>query len=353
MNNLKVTFCIMGAVLAFALHAQTPPNLALQFSNDCAQITVAGTVSNACTVQFSTNLTQVNSWHFQTNFVLTSAQMQFCDSNQSAARFYRAFTQLLPTNVVPISNMVWISPGTFIMGSPTNEALRNSDETQHTVTLSRGFFMSKYLITQSDYMTLISTNPSFFTTNNGYTQNLSRPVEEVSWINATNYCALLTQQEMLAGRLPAGWVYRLPTESEWEYACRAGTLTAVYYGNELLSGMANFNGQLEYDASTGTINNPSGTFLSQTTVVGSYEANPWGLFDMCGNLYQWCEDLYGSYPTGSVTDPQGATTGTTRVLRNNGWNAAGQYCRSAQRDDFDPTGTFANAGFRIVLAPSP
>ena len=111
-------------------------------------------MSNACTVQYATNLTQLNAWHYQANFQLTSSPALFLDTNQppSAAHFYRVFTQQLPTNVVPIANLIWVSPGTFIIGSPTNEAERGpNDETQHAVTLSRGFFMGKYLVTQGDY----------------------------------------------------------------------------------------------------------------------------------------------------------------------------------------------------------
>jgi formylglycine-generating enzyme required for sulfatase activity len=336
--------------------AQTPANLKLQLTNGLALLTISGAASNACTIQFTTNLTQLNPWHYLTNFQPTNNPAVFSDPNPPLAslRLYRVFTQQLPTNVVPATNMVWISPGTFTMGSPTNEALRGADETQHAVTLSRGFFMGQYPVTQGGYLTITSTNPSFYSTNRGYGQNLNLPVEHVSWGNATNFCALLTHQEQVAERLPAGWIYRLPTESEWEYACRAGTLTAFYYGSALRSGMANFDGQIEYDASLGAINNPSGIFLDQTTAVGSYEANAWGLFDMCGNVYEWCQDLYGSsYPAGPVTDPQGAVTGSSRVVRGGSLLGYAQYCRSAQRSVSDATNAFDNLGFRVVLAPGP
>src|ERR1035438_6723839 len=149
--------------------------------------------------------------------------------------------------------MAWIPCGTFTMGSPTSEVERYSDETQHTVTLTKGFYMGKYAVTQGEYLALIGSNPSWYTPANGYSQDLNRPVEQVSWADGTNYCAHLTQQEQAAGRLPSGWVYRLPTESEWEYACRAGTTTAFNFGSAIHGGMANFYSYLEYDASVGDI----------------------------------------------------------------------------------------------------
>jgi formylglycine-generating enzyme required for sulfatase activity len=241
--------------------------------------------------------------------------------------------------------MVWIPPGTFVMGSPASEAERNSDETQHTVTLTKGFYMGKYLVTQADYLAVAGSNPSYFT------GDLSRPVEQVSWYDATNYCGRLTQQEQAAGRLPAGWVYRLPTESEWEYACRAGTTTAFHYGNALWSGMANFYGLYEYDSSVGTIYNPSGIYLGRTTAVGSYQPNAWGLYDMHGNVWEWCRDWYGSYPAGSVTDPQGPGSGSYRVVRGGGWYGGARYCRSALRGFSFPSSRLYGVGFRVVLAP--
>jgi formylglycine-generating enzyme required for sulfatase activity len=308
-------------------------------------------------IQYCTSLNQTN-WVGLTNLVVTQSPYRFVDTDAPPAprRFYRVLA--LGTNSPPPDGMVWIPPGTFVMGSPTSEALRYSDETQHTVTLTKGFYMGKYAVTQGEYLALMGSSPSYFTTRdyngNPISPDLNRPVEQVSWIDATNYCAHLTQQEQAAGRLPSGWVYRLPTESEWEYACRAGTTTAFHYGNALHGGMANFWDYGEYDASVGDIgvSSPAIPWLPHTTTVGSYQANAWGLHDMHGNVFEWCRDWYGIYPTGSVSDPQGAPSGSSRVVRGGGWGSYGRFCRSAYRHDYGPPSDQGNVlGFRVVLAP--
>jgi formylglycine-generating enzyme required for sulfatase activity len=261
-----------------------------------------------------------------------------------------------PMQTIP--NMVWIPCGTFVMGSPTSEAERYSDETQHTVTLTQGFYMGKYAVRQGEYLALMGSNPSYFTTRdyNGNTipPDLNRPVEQVSWNDAVAYCAALTAREQAAGRLPAGWVYRLPTESEREYACRAGTTTAFHYGNALHGGMANFCDNDEYDASIGDIyfSNPAVPWLPRPTTVGSYQPNAWGLYDMHGNVWEWCRDWYGTYPSGTVTDPQGPASGSYHVFRGGGWYGSGWGCRSAVRYGIAPSdGDEDIVGFRVILAP--
>jgi formylglycine-generating enzyme required for sulfatase activity len=180
---------------------------------------------------------------------------------------------------------------------------------------------------------VIGSNPSYFT------GDPNRPVEQVSWYDATDYCFKLTAAERAAGRLSAGYVYRLPTEAGWEYACRAGTTTRFSYGDD--PGYAQLNNYAWYGSNSG----------NTTHAVGQRARNPWGLYDMAGNVWEWCSDLYGTYPGGSVSDPQGPGSGSDRVLRGGGWYIGGQLCRSAGRAYCAPAYRNNRVGFRAVLAP--
>jgi formylglycine-generating enzyme required for sulfatase activity len=250
---------------------------------------------------------------------------------------------VLPRAPRAVPGMVWIPPGTFTMGSPASEPDRHSDEGPQTVvTLSRGFFLGKYEVTQREYLDVMGTNPSYFT------GDLDRPVEQVTWYEAVEYCNRLTARERAAGRLPAGYEYRLPTEAQWEYACRAGTTTATAFGDSLSSTQANFDGNYPYNGGA------RGPYLGRTTKVGSYSPNAWGLYDMHGNVWEWCADWYSvSYPGGRVTDPRGPTLGSLRVCRGSSWFAHGRYCRSAYRYGSLPSYWDRNQGFRVALVPVP
>jgi formylglycine-generating enzyme required for sulfatase activity len=263
--------------------------------------------------------------------------------------------QVQPTNPNP-AKLVWIPPGKFRMGSPLNDIGRSAEEgPQTTVTLTNGFFMSRHHVTQGDYLAVAGHNPSFFQGAREFYGKtvefgtvLPRPVDTVSWGDATNYCARITQQERAAGRLPLSWAYRLPTEAEWEYACRAGTSTRFSYGDDpgyaLLSRYADYSQRVK------------GTPPPQVRPVGQHIPNPWGLYDMHGNIYQWCLDWFGRYPGGSVTNPVGPVFGATRVVRGGCWQAPDSRCRSASRN-----GEYGGArypfdyktGFRVVLALEP
>lgn len=250
---------------------------------------------------------------------------------------------------VHYSNMTFIPPGTFTMGSPKSEPARLSSEGPQTqVTLSRGFLVGKHEVTQREYLNVMGTNPSAFA------GDLSLPVETVSWDDALAYCAALTAKERNEGRLPAGFAYRLPTEAEWEYACRAGTTTAFHYGETMRSGMANFIGLFEYPPCGGGIDscyNSSGVSLGATTKSGSHAPNVWALHDMHGNIAEWCHDWFAnSLPGVNVTDPQGSETGETRIIRGGSWDENAWGCRSAVRHSIFQGARSRTIGFRVVLA---
>jgi len=295
-------------------------------------------------VQERQNFSVANWTTISPTITATNTATWFDAAATNAVSFFRvvqgsaATNNVNPPNPDP-SHWVWIVPGTFMMGSPSNELARLADEVQHPVTIRQGFWMGKTEVTQVEYWTVMSNNPSQFT---DYT-NL--PVEQVTWHDATNYCGKLTEKERSAGSLPTGYAYRLPTEAEWEYCCRAGTTAATAFGNGLSSTQANFNGTNSYGGAA------LGPNLAKTAEVASYAPNAWGLYDLHGNVGEWCGDWYGAYPTGSVTDPKGPATGTLRVARGGSWDYPGSDCRSAYRGWLNPAQGLSNIGFRPVLAP--
>ena len=244
-------------------------------------------------------------------------------------------------------DMIWIEPGTFMMGSSEDELGRDRDEKQHQVTLAEGYWMGKYEITQAQYKTIMKVNPSNFIGDD-------LPVETVSWNDAMAFCKKLTKIEKAAGRLPGGYEYRLPTEAQWEYACRAGTTTALNSGKNLSDkeecpemdevGWYNYNSN------------------KQTHPVGQKQPNAWGLYDMHGNVDEWCLDWYGKdYPTLSVIDPPGASSisFSSKVWRGGSYHDSAARCRSARRNhrDDEVLRLLGNKiinmrkGFRVVLVP--
>ena len=242
---------------------------------------------------------------------------------------------------IPLSDtvnleMIWIEPGTFMMGSPEDELGRRDDEVQHQVTLTQGYWLGKYEVTQAQYEAVTGENPSRFI-------GADLPVECVSWDDAMAFCAKLTEREKTAGRLPEGYEYTLPTESQWEYACRAGTTTALNSGKNLSDKVEcpemDEVGWYGYNSD------------DKTHPVGQKQPNAWGLYDMHGNVYEWCLDWYGAYPASSVTDPKGASSGSDRVIRGGSWFSDALNCRSAYRDGSYPDYSWFSFGFRVALAP--
>jgi len=263
----------------------------------------------------------------------------------------------------------WIPAGRFIMGSPETEPGRDPSEVPHPVTLS-GFWLARWPVTQEAWLQVMPGNPSAFRGSGRL------PVEGITWYDAIAYCNLRSQQEGLQSsyrfegegtdprRWPQGWKqhrhdriscdwnasgYRLPTEAEWEYACRAGTTTATFFGPVLTSRSANFNGNEPYGTTE------TGPNLKGTAPVGSYPPNAWGLYDMHGNISQWCWDWYGDYSSTPQVDPRGPKApGLRRVHRGGSWFSHGVDLRAAAR--FSDTPHFRldmlPGGFRVVRGGS-
>jgi len=255
---------------------------------------------------------------------------------------------------------VWIQGGTFTMGSPADEpGWRDNEGPQHKVTIS-GFYMGKYEVTQKEYQEVMGRNPSHFKGDN-------LPVETVNWYNAVEYCNMRSQKEGLTPaykidknqRDPnnkADWDrvkwtvtwnknangYRLPTEAEWEYACRAGTKTPFNTGNNITTDQANYDGNYPY------YKNAKGEDREETTPVGSFAPNPWGLYDMHGNVQELCWDWYDDYIDEAQTDPEGAVSGDARVVRGGCWFYGAAMTRSGRRSYTTTEYRFKDLGFRLV-----
>jgi formylglycine-generating enzyme len=224
----------------------------------------------------------------------------------------------------------WVPPGTFRMGSPPNEEGRHDDETPHRVTLTKGFFMGVHEVTQGQWRAVRGKGRR--------PRNPSRPAEDVSWDLCQELLAELSRRE--------GKRYTLPTEAEWEYACRAGTTTPFHCGETIRPDQADYDTNFKYGAGVTKRN------TRQTPMpVGSYPPNAFGLHDMHGNLCEWCQDWYGPYPEEDVTDPAGPPQGERRVHRGGCWGAVPSYCRAAKRGRAEPNLSSQLRGFRAVLRP--
>jgi formylglycine-generating enzyme required for sulfatase activity len=247
--------------------------------------------------------------------------------------------------------LVRIPAGKFKMGSPNDEADRQVSETQHDVQLTRSFFLGAYEVTQAQYKKVTGTNPSFFSAA-GHGQASVRglntddfPVETVSWNDAVAFCKKLSA---LPAEKAARRKYRLPTEAEWEYACRAGarTYTPFHYGKALSSREANIHGM---QPSGGAARGPN---LGRPCKVGSYKPNAWGLYDMHGNVFEWCADWHDNagdyYRSSPKKDPPGPTTGIYRRLRSGGWLYGAGHARSAWRGCNTPDFRYNVFGFRVA-----
>ena len=220
----------------------------------------------------------------------------------------------------------WCPAGTFMMGSPSNEEGRYDNEVQHQVTLSQGFWMGEREVTQGLWQAVMGSNPSYFKGDN-------LPVEQVSWEDCQKFVKALNERHGQAGMR-----WALPTEAQWEYACRAGTM-GPFAGTWWLDDMGWYSG------------NSGGFFSKKTHPVGQKQPNAWGMNDMHGNVWEWCADWFGDYPSGAVTDPTGPASGSRRVNRGGSWYDDARYCRSAYRGNSRPSDSYYDCGFRLACIP--
>ena len=235
--------------------------------------------------------------------------------------------------------MIKVKAGSFMMGSPKNEYEWSQDEKLHKVTLTKDYWLGKFPVTRLQYKAVMNVSLSRFKLGN-------RPVVTVSWEDAKDFCDTLNFR--YKDKLPVGYKFDLPTEAQWEYACRAGTTTAYCWGNSCNGSEANCHGHYPFGTAC------RGPNLGRVTEVGRYAPNDWGFYDMHGNVFEWCQDWYDSY-SGDVTDPVGPSSGEFRVCRGGSWDSGADDCRSAHRGCEDPIsntcGEHYDKGFRLALVP--
>jgi formylglycine-generating enzyme required for sulfatase activity/flavodoxin len=291
-------------------------------------------------------------------FLLAPSVAYGQNANSGSGSLIKGATTNVPgeANSVKIpNNFVLIKGGTFQMGSPDSEAWRGSDEKQHAVTVS-DFYIDSRELTQADYQAVMGTNPSNF-------KGEKLPVENLSWIEAIVYCNARSELE---GLTPAYVIngpnitwnrsadgYRLPTEAEWEYACRAGTRTPFNTENSIDPKGANYYGHYPYQIEENyfrqeNLETQPGEYRQTTTAVGSFPPNKFGLYDMHGNVGEWVWDYYGEYDPSPQTDPIGASSGSLRVYRGGGWNDFAKNLRSGYRATMGPDKKIFNVGVRLV-----
>jgi formylglycine-generating enzyme required for sulfatase activity len=298
------------------------------------QLTAPLGTTNA--LEVSTNLT---AWQDIATLVFSTTNRTWLDLYPRGGAAYYRLRRVAgsggnnPPFPAPLTNFIWIAPGQFVMGSPSSDPdLGDGEQPQTTVTLTRGFFMGKFEVTQGEYQAVTGNNPSFFT------GDPALPVESVTWQNATNYCHLLNTQEAGANRLPSGYTYRLATEAEWEYAARAGSTNRFSWGDD-------YSFAAIQNHAWFTANSSGGTHL-----VGQKLPNAWGLYDTAGNVREWVQDSENTYPGGSVTDPVPFTGSNNKMIRGGSHADEAASCRPAMRNAIPQTLSVPIFGLRVVLA---
>ena len=243
-----------------------------------------------------------------------------------------ALSENLDSHIVKFAGieMIWVNSGEFLMGSSFDSPVRIMDEKPHQVKITKGFYLGKYEITQRQYALVMEDNIVELKPRPSRFSGPSLPVEQVSWKDVQEFCARLTYLERRDQRLRTGWAYCLPSEAEWEYACRAGSTSLYSWGDEI------FLKNAAYRESAG-----------RTKLIGQFPANRWGFFDMHGNVWEWVDDWYGDYNTEPQNDPEGAESGMSRVLRGGSWANLPTNLRSAGRHYLPPNTRSPTTGFRI------
>ncbi|MHC6204670.1 SUMF1/EgtB/PvdO family nonheme iron enzyme [Breznakiellaceae bacterium SP9] len=316
-DSVSLTWDSAGSGVSYKVYYGT--------QNDASRASVLNNVTSGTSMNVS-GMASASTYYFWVTAVQNGQE-----SGKSPVLTIR--TAAVPVNP-PSADMVRIPAGTFTMGSPANEAGRWDQDPQHSVSISKAFFMSKYEVTQREWVNVMGSNPSNFKGDN-------LPVERVSWFDVIDYCNKRSVKEGLTQAYTRNgdtvtWNrnangYRLPTEAEWEYACRAGTTTPYSSGSSV--------------DTAGWHSDNSG---KKTHPVGTKQANAWGLYDMHGNVLEWCWDWHGAYSSGSQTDPMGAASGSLRVFRGGGWGSSAAGLRSAYRYGYPPSDRDGDLGFRVV-----
>ena len=337
--NTKIFTGFLSLVLASVTALATEPTISCKMDGTNLIVTYTGTLLQSTD---AVNWTEVASASSPYKVSFNDKKLFFCSQSGGEVQPVlpgEDFSTLLPGGVS--LNMIWISRGTFMMGSPEDELGAGGDETRHKVTLTKGYWLGKYEVTQAQYEAIMGENPSRF-------KGADQPVESVSWNDAMGFCEKLTEREQAAGRLLKGYEYTLPTEAQWEYACRAGTMTAFNNGTNIETDEEVYGECPNLD--------PLGWYWcnseSKTHPVGQKRPNDWGLYDMHGNVMEWCLDAKVRYPETPVVDPVQEDTEPYYAVRGGSYSYyddGAKRCRSAARSVRLNTSTSMSLGFRVAL----
>ncbi|MBR5978267.1 MAG: formylglycine-generating enzyme family protein, partial [Verrucomicrobia bacterium] len=297
-EHTKLFAGLLGLALTGMTAQAAAPSLSYKINGNEFIITYTGTLYQSSDAVSWTEVASASSPYVVT---LGDKKLFFCAKGEEGP----SENITIPLSDTVNLDMIWIEPGTFIMGSPENELGRQSNEIQHQVTLTKGYWLGKYEVTQAQYEAVMGTNPS-----SEWFIGADMPVNEVEWNDAKEFCQKLTEMVKAAGKLPEGYEYALPTEAQWEYACRAGTTTAFNNGTNIPS-----EEQLWWAQPCSNLDEV-GWYCGDSDYtlhpVRQKKPNAWGLYDMHGNVWEWCLDWYGS-PLNAGTDPKGSSSGSERV----------------------------------------